>query len=252
MKEIEQIAQDCGVSIVEDCSHAHGAVANGRTVGSIGRIGSFSLQGAKAIAAGEGGIAVTSNKSDFLRMSAWGHFDRHRDDFAEFGLSEFQRVGFGNKRRMAPLSALMAQADLDEIHRLNAIMNKTASRLDQALSGISGVTLPQLPFESRRGGFYCGYAFSAANASNVIARLKTIGIHASGYPFPLHHQMPVYTDLLFRQRAIDGAESAASSSPSSLPNTEALSENLVLIARRHLVTLSNAKIKKIARLLEVT
>ena len=56
------------LKLIEDCSHAHGALYDNKKVGSFSDISCFSLQGAKAIKAGEGGIALTNNKNFLLRM----------------------------------------------------------------------------------------------------------------------------------------------------------------------------------------
>src|SRR4029453_10218039 len=56
-----RISERHGVTLIEDCSHAHGAAFRGRPVGSWGQIGCFSLQGPKAVSGGEAGIAVTND-----------------------------------------------------------------------------------------------------------------------------------------------------------------------------------------------
>jgi len=73
MDRFVEIARRHNLGLIEDCSHAHGAVYRGRPVGSWGDIGCFSLQGPKAVSGGEGGIAVTDNPVLFDRMLALGH-----------------------------------------------------------------------------------------------------------------------------------------------------------------------------------
>ena len=258
MKAIGEIADAAHVDVIEDVSHAHGATADGQVCGSLGRVGAFSLQGAKAVAAGEGGICVTHNRADYLRMSFWGHFNRNGHAFAEINCEAFEQTGLGFKRRMAPLSALLAKADLDGIHAVNDIMNQTAAKLDAALAGIDGVLIPRLPEGSRKGGFYCGYAFSvggaAADAQTVIRRLRAVGVDAAGYPFARHHELAIYNDLRFRNGIVMNRtdQATATSTPVSgvtLENTEQLEADLVLIPRRYLVTLSDSRIKNIAAVL---
>ena len=62
MRRICAIAKERKLWVVEDCSHAHGAEVAGKKCGSFGAISFFSLQGAKPVAAGEGGIAVTDDE----------------------------------------------------------------------------------------------------------------------------------------------------------------------------------------------
>ncbi|MFH9355052.1 DegT/DnrJ/EryC1/StrS family aminotransferase [Kitasatospora sp. NPDC017646] len=59
---MDQLAGASGLPIVEDCSHAHGALYQGRAVGSWGAAGCFSLQESKAVSGGEGGILTTTDR----------------------------------------------------------------------------------------------------------------------------------------------------------------------------------------------
>ena len=59
--EIGSIAKRYGLKIIEDCAQAHGAIYNGKRVGSLGDAGAFSFYPAKNLGAlGDGG-AVTTN-----------------------------------------------------------------------------------------------------------------------------------------------------------------------------------------------
>ena len=54
MDKILEIVKKYNLKLIEDCSHSHGATYNKKKVGSFGDISCFSLQGNKAVAAGEG------------------------------------------------------------------------------------------------------------------------------------------------------------------------------------------------------
>ena len=55
------ISRETDIPVVEDCAHAQGGLWDGRGVGSIGEVGSFSFQQSKTLSAGEGGICLTSS-----------------------------------------------------------------------------------------------------------------------------------------------------------------------------------------------
>lgn len=57
MDAITRIAERYNLIVVEDCAQAHGGKWNGRGVGTIGHVGSFSFQHNKIISTGEGGCA---------------------------------------------------------------------------------------------------------------------------------------------------------------------------------------------------
>jgi dTDP-4-amino-4,6-dideoxygalactose transaminase len=77
MNMICSIAQEAGVSVVEDCAQAHGARYQGRQVGSFGDVACFSFYPTKNLGAiGDGGMVV-SNRPDLgekirlLREYGW-------------------------------------------------------------------------------------------------------------------------------------------------------------------------------------
>lgn len=64
MDELIKISRDSGVPIIEDASQAQGASINGKKVGSMGKMGAFSLGPVKNLrAVGDAG-AITTNDSD--------------------------------------------------------------------------------------------------------------------------------------------------------------------------------------------
>jgi dTDP-4-amino-4,6-dideoxygalactose transaminase len=76
MDRIMEIANRYKIKVIEDCWHAHGAVYKGKSVGTWGDIGCFSLNCGKAVDAGEGGVAVTDDPVLFDHMLLLGHFGR--------------------------------------------------------------------------------------------------------------------------------------------------------------------------------
>lgn len=61
MDAIMAIARRHGLFVIEDAAQAHGAQVNGKPVGSIGDVGTFSFFGNKIITTGEGGMVTTND-----------------------------------------------------------------------------------------------------------------------------------------------------------------------------------------------
>lgn len=61
MLEINEIAKDNELFVIEDCAEAHGAKINGRLVGGFSDVAIFSFYGNKIFTTGEGGALVTNN-----------------------------------------------------------------------------------------------------------------------------------------------------------------------------------------------
>ena len=132
MDEITKIVKENNLKLIEDCSHAHGAVYDNKKIGSFADISCFSLQGAKSIAAGEGGIAVTNNKDHFLRMSVYGHFNRHQSELTKNNdLKKFSKTGISKKLRAHPLGINLASVDLKHLSTLNNYKTEIYNKIDK-------------------------------------------------------------------------------------------------------------------------
>ena len=63
MDGILELAQEFGLSVIEDCAQAHGARYKGKSVGSMGDVGVWSFCQDKIISTGgEGGMVTTNNE----------------------------------------------------------------------------------------------------------------------------------------------------------------------------------------------
>jgi len=149
IESIKKVIDGKNIRLIEDASHAHGGEFGNKKLGNLSDIGIFSFQGNKAVAAGEGGVALTNSEELFLKMSLYGHFDRHSDQFHKINAEKFKFIGFGHKYRMAPVSALIAEGDLHYLDRVNALMQEKAALFDQAFSDIDGVEFALHSFKYR-------------------------------------------------------------------------------------------------------
>lgn len=68
MDALMDIAGRHNLIVIEDCAQAHGTKWDGKPVGSIGHIGSFSFQHNKIMSCGEGGICVTNDHALATRL----------------------------------------------------------------------------------------------------------------------------------------------------------------------------------------
>ncbi|MHA2320901.1 MAG: DegT/DnrJ/EryC1/StrS family aminotransferase [Candidatus Thorarchaeota archaeon] len=79
MKHIMEIAESQNLQVIEDACQAHGATVDGKQVGSIGHVSSFSFYATKNLMTGEGGMITTDNEGwlqplqDWIQQSNDGH-----------------------------------------------------------------------------------------------------------------------------------------------------------------------------------
>jgi dTDP-4-amino-4,6-dideoxygalactose transaminase len=123
MDKILAVAARYKLRVIEDCSHAHGSRYKGKLCGLFGDVSVFSLQTAKMIFAGEGGILITSDPQIYYRATLAGHYrDRARDLITDDRLGKYWVTGLGMKLRMSVFNAIVAR------YSLKAYPQRKASR----------------------------------------------------------------------------------------------------------------------------
>jgi perosamine synthetase len=136
MTEIMAVARRHGIPVIEDCAQAFLARSSGQYVGTIGTIGTFSLQQGKHITTGEGGIVVTNDDALARRIylfinKAWGYGDPNPDH-------TFLALNY----RMSELCGAVAVAQLEKLRPAVERRRLLAHALDRALANIAGVEAP--------------------------------------------------------------------------------------------------------------
>lgn len=152
MDRFVKIARRHNLGLIEDCSHAHGALYRNRHVGSWGDIGCFSLQGPKAVSGGEAGIAVTDNPVLFDRMLALGHYGRLKAGQAK-NTFDTDYLSLGVKYRPHLYAILLATGSLSRLPELNRRRQRNYEILSEELAECEAVQPIKTTPEAVRGGF---------------------------------------------------------------------------------------------------
>lgn len=231
-KEIKEICQKNHLKLIEDCSHSHGAMVNNKKTGYYGDISCFSLQGSKAIAAGEGGICVTDSKEYFIKMSFYGHFNRNSSEFKEYELNDYKNTGFSNKLRMSPLGSALALVDLKYIDKINNYKEFFYKKIDLLISNSKSFKRIVTEKNCERGGYFGGYPIFIKNEnkiSNYLNLFDKYKIKYKKYPWLLHHKMKIF----------NGNENL------SLINSEKIQKQVILITISQKLNLNLNDLKKL-------
>ena len=113
MDELQLIANEWGVPIIEDAAHAVGAKYKGVDIGSISDFTMFSFQAIKHITTGDGGMLIIKNKDlvDKAERIRWFGIDRKSK---QAGIWENDITEIGYKYQMTDIAAAMGIASLSE------------------------------------------------------------------------------------------------------------------------------------------
>lgn len=106
MERVCALAQRHGLSIVEDAACALGAQWGGRSVGTIGDVGCYSMHPRKTLTSGEGGIVVTGDAALAQRLR------RLRSHGMERGAEGVRFVEPGFNYRLTDFQAALGRAQL--------------------------------------------------------------------------------------------------------------------------------------------
>ncbi|MES2660199.1 MAG: DegT/DnrJ/EryC1/StrS family aminotransferase [Verrucomicrobiota bacterium] len=191
--EIQQVCDEFGLRIIEDASHAHGAIYHGRKCGNLGDISIFSLQGDKLAPAGEGGIFLTDNADYYERATCLG--DIRRIIELKNPSRRFAATGMGIKTRIAPMSAALGRVSLGKLTNANRIRNENHRWLSEYLERLGfDCFLPPAGVERVYFEFLIRHRDPTFDTSRFIDHLQSLGGHVSTPRYPLLHEQPFFRE----------------------------------------------------------
>ncbi len=143
MDAILKLAKEHKIPVIEDVAQSYLAEYKGKLLGTFGDVGCFSLQQGKHITTGEGGIVLTNNPELGRRAAlfvdkAWGYGDPNPDHY-------FLALNY----RMTELQGAVALAQFEKLESIVAARIKNANLMTELISGLSGVSPPQVTPNSK-------------------------------------------------------------------------------------------------------
>lgn len=133
MDEIMQIAKEHGIRVIEDAAQANGGVYKDRMLGSIGDAGCFSLQQAKVITTGEGGMLVTDSEELWQRAVLYHDGAGYQFRFSERKIPAFP----GQNYRLTELQAALS---LGQLEKMPSILAQTKNNKKKIVQGLKNQT----------------------------------------------------------------------------------------------------------------
>ena len=202
MDEILALAQEHGLSVVEDCAQAQGATYKGRPVGSMGDAATFSFCQDKIMTtAGEGGMLTTNDQNVWQRV--WSYKDHGKDYDAVYETKHpvgFRWVheSFGTNWRMTEVQSAMGRIVLRKVPQWLEIRRRFASILNEDLAAIPGVRIT-LPPATINHAYYKYYIFIRPEALRAGWDRDRImqAINAEGVPCSVGSCSEIYMEAAF-------------------------------------------------------
>jgi len=183
-----------GLYLVEDCSHAHGAIAADYRVGEKADFAAFSLGTKKLISGGLGGMLITESPQIYERAVVLSQPRPRAIALLEAmgsSLVEYARTGLGYNLRGSPISAVLAHDHLSRFPEIvrtkNANLRAVAELLRQFLPGAE---MPDIPRDENGTLYLLPVVLPPADAERdeVVGRLREAGMRAGRLPRGLQHE----------------------------------------------------------------
>lgn len=213
-EKIFYLAQEYGFRIIEDASHSIGASRNGEPAGSCrwADIVIFSFHPVKIITTGEGGMALTNDKTFAQRMDLLRTHGITRDRAlvheADPAPWHYEQQMLGFNYRMTDLQAALGMSQLARLEQFVERRNNIARRYHTALRDLP-LRLPLVLPEN-----YSAYHLyvirvpvGAVRKSQrqIFVELRECGIGVNVHYEPVHLQ-PYYRELGFKEGDFPEAE----------------------------------------------
>jgi len=217
MPELEALAAQSGLGLLEDACEALGAVdSEGVRVGARGNLATFGFYANKQLTTGEGGVIVPSSGETAARLRS----ERNQGRDPDMGWLAHERLGFNY--RLTELQAAIGIAQLERLDGLLADRARVAAAYAQRLARVGatpagdgdpeGLVLPCADRGAERRSWFIYPALMPRTADRdaVLADLSRHGIEAKAY-MPCIHLLPHYRERFgLREGQFPVAEDASS------------------------------------------
>ncbi|RKY87391.1 hypothetical protein DRQ15_10950 [candidate division KSB1 bacterium] len=222
--------------MIEDCSHAHGALYKGKMVGTFGDVSAFSLMSGKSFPCGEAGIMLTNDRRIYERALAFGHYLRHNEITLEDIRAGSGLPWGGYKYRMMQLASAMARVQLKLYPQRMAEIDKAMNYFWDLLEGVPGIRAHRPPKGSgtTMGGWYAPLGLyhpeelEGLSVSRFCEAVRAEGFNSTPGCNKSLHLHPVFNTIdVYNQgkpTRIANSTSDVRQPPGSLPVSETIQE----------------------------
>lgn len=188
MDQINSLARDYHLVVIEDAAEAHGATFKGKRTGGLGDMGCFSFFANKIITTGEGGMVVTNNEEFANKAAALRNLAFPK------GKRVYSHDAVGFNYRMTNIQAALGLAQLERIDELVNRRKSSAKLYDSLLRSRKGIRF----FKTEEGAESVCWMYSILIEDNfgmtrdqLMDKLEKEGIETRSFFISMHRQ-PVF------------------------------------------------------------
>ena len=141
LDEIKAIAEERGIIVIEDASHALGAEYKGHKIGSLADMTVLSFHPVKHITTGEGGMILTDNEEFYEKLKIFRHHGIVRDGLNN-GSWYYEIDNLGHNFRLTDFQCALGLSQMNKLDSFVQRRRKIAARYDEAFAEMEEIITP--------------------------------------------------------------------------------------------------------------
>ncbi len=147
LDELLGICHEKGITLIEDGAHSIGTKYNGKPVGSIADMTTFSFHPVKTVTGGEGGAVLTNSEEFYQKLLLYrSHGITRNPDLMQHephGSWYYEQVDLGYNYRITDIQCALILSQLDKIDKFSARRSEIVKKYNEAFSEIPELFVQQ-------------------------------------------------------------------------------------------------------------
>ena len=211
--EINRIARNKKITLIEDCAESFGAKIKGVSVGTFGQMSIFSFAPNKILTTGEGGVICTDSRKIFEKLQLIRSHGRKVNEnyFKTSQLPNYISIGYN--WRMSSMTAALGLSQFDKLDRIIQLRRRHARFYVLKLKKINEIKLPDEPKDHLHV-----YQLFTIQLKNNLIRNELQKFLASRRIMTKVFFEPIHLSKFYRKSGFG---------KKSLPNTEKISQTVL-------------------------
>jgi perosamine synthetase len=187
IERLVTIANEYGLTIVEDATESLGSYYKGKHTGSFGLMGCFSYNGNKIITTGGGGMIVT-NDEEIAKKA------KHLTTQAKADPFEYYHDEIGYNYRLVNVLAAMGVAQMEQLPQFIERKKQIDAYYKSRLEGIGDISFQQVAEDVNANCWL--FTFRTSNQKKVLDVLNAAQMQSRPFWVPMN-QLPMFKDRMY-------------------------------------------------------